>query len=900
MNGESLSKLGRNRPQTLRKTLLLGVAACAILCAERGTANAQDRSAASSVDSEELELIVVTGSRIRGVQAVGSNVIGLARENLIEMGAPSTGDLLRKLPQIVGLGASETGARAQNAAANVTRSMSVNLRGIGSNATLLLLNGRRLPPAGTQGQITDASVIPALGVARFEVVPDGGSAIYGSDAVTGVVNMITRSDFEGMETAGRFGFADGYHEWNIGHIAGFAWDGGNLTATMDYSRHSALKGVDRDFYTSDLRSQGGSDFRSQNCVPGNIVVGGVPYAIPAGGVTPATVGSLTPNTRNLCDNLTRGDIIPKLERMSAMLSLEQEVTSSLSLFAEGYFSRREFVLTDSQLTSNLSVPSANPFYVNPTGGTGPVTVQYDFALDGGLPRNPGFAESWQSVAGFRFDFAQDWQLEGYASYGESADQVSRTQNINTTSAGINSFLANTNPAVAFNPFGPGGTNNPTTIAAVRNGQFVIDGDTSLNVYSVQADGPLFDMPAGSVRIAVGAEYRKEKLNGLLLAGSTTAPVQIPSAADRNIKAIYGELYVPILGEDGGAGRLDLSLAGRYEDYNDFGDTFNPKIGAVWQPLSALSFRGSWGTSFRAPSLAENDARSSGYGLYGDTLPCNHLPPATTCFGIGIAGGNPDLQPEEATTWSLGLDIHPESIPGLRASLTYFDIDYDNQIAGLRGTSGLLTNPVYAPYRTLNPTSQQVTDLLTSGLPINSPINAGLVTYIQDGRRHNVAATVARGFDFDVNYLWDTDHGDFNFGASGAYFTKLKTAAAAGAAFIDVLNTLDYPQRFRVRGTVGWRDGPINVQSALNYVNAYWQRGVTPERKIGSYATVDLHVAYNFDEAQSLSLLRGVSLAIDVANLFDQDPPFVNLAGGHDPQTANPIGRRIAFSVRKAW
>jgi iron complex outermembrane receptor protein len=849
---------------------------------------------AQTPPAQEPSEIVITGSRIRGVEATGSNVIALDRDVIIETGAPSAGDLIRRLPQVVGLGASETASGAQNGAANVTRGVSVNLRGIGSNATLLLFGGRRMPPAGTQGQFTDASVIPTIAIERLEVVADGGSAIYGSDAVTGVVNLVPRRNFEGAETTARYGVADGYSDWSAAQIAGFSWDSGHVTGAVEYTSHSALRGRDRDFYTSDLRSRGGSDFRSQQCSPGTILVGGVPYAIPANSNGDLSGATLTPNTRNLCDNLKRGDIIPDLERLSGFVSLEQRLGDRVTLFGEGFFSQRSFTLRESQVTSNVNVTSANPFYFNPTGGTDPVTVQYDFANDGGLPENPGDATSWQATLGARFELGGDWRAEVYGSHGRSDDEVRRRQNLNTTPQGINAALANPDPAQAFNPFGGGGVSNAATVAAIRNGLFVIQGDTDLTVFGVQADGPLFSLGGHDVRLAVGAEYRDEGLANTLTSGSTAAPVRTAGDISRDVTAVFAEAYVPLVRQDGGH-EVDLSLASRYEEYSDFGSTFNPKVGLSWRPNSSVSLRGSWGTSFRAPGLAENDPRSGGFGLYGDTLPCDHLPPATTCFGIGLAGGNPDVKAEEATTWSVGIELTPEALPNFRASATYFSIDYENQILALRGSAGLLTNPIYSRYRTLNPTPEQVEALLNSGLPINTPINAALVTYIQDGRRQNLGQTMAEGVDFGLSNAWTVGGGQVTAGLNASYFTKLETAAAPGAPQVDVLNTINFPQRFRARGDLGWRGEAFSALAFINYVNGYDQTGVTPIRKIDSFTTVDLHFGYD-----ASALVSGLSLSLDVQNALDKDPPFVNIAGGYDPQSASPLGRLVALSLRKSW
>ena len=674
------------QPNSIQWSVAAAVALSLGLCSGTATAQAAD-------DEADLTEVVVTGSRIRGIEPTGSPVLVVDREAIVLAGTTTTTDLLRKVPQIVGLGASETASAAQNGAANVTRASGVNLRGIGSNATLLLFDGRRLPPSGTQGQLTDASVVPAIALQRVEVVADGGSSIYGSDAVTGVVNLIPRSTFTGNESVVRFGVADSYDELQVAHIFGTSWGSGNLVIAGEYGDHSGLDGADRDFYTTDLRARGGSDLRPTTCSPGNIVVGGVSYIIPEGstgvGLTPQTV---LPGTRR-CDNLPRGHIMPEVTRGNVFLSGNQDITEQFSLYLQGLYSRREFELRDSGAVSNLSVPRTNPFYFNPTGGTGNVTVQYDFANDFGLAVNPGTAESYQGTLGGRYRFGKDWQLDAYVSYGASDDEVRRTNNLNTTSTGINARLANPDPQQAFNPFGSGSSNSAAVNDALSNGQFIIQGGTELTVYAVQADGPVFDLPGGSVRLAVGAEYRDEELNSLLQSGSTVAPVVVPGYSSRSVKAVFGEVFVPLVGADNavaGAQRLDLSISARFEEYSDFGNTSNPKVGLVWGPIPSLLVRGSWGTSFRAPGLAENDPRSGGYGLYGDNLPCPiAIPPATTCFGIGIAGGNPDLDPEDATTWSLGLEFTPESIAGLRAGITYYDIDYQNQIIGLRGTAGLL-------------------------------------------------------------------------------------------------------------------------------------------------------------------------------------------------------------------
>jgi iron complex outermembrane receptor protein len=272
-----------------------------------------------------------------------------------------------------------------------------------------------------------------------------------------------------------------------------------------------------------------------------------------------------------------------------------------------------------------------------------------------------------------------------------------------------------------------------------------------------------------------------------------------------------------------------------------------------------------------------------------------LPPATTCIGIGIAGGNPDVQAEEATTWSVGMELTPQVLPGLRASLTYFSIDYENQILGLRGTAGILTNPLYAQYRILNPSAEQIAALLGSGLPINTSITPALVTYIQDGRRHNLGKTIAKGIDAALHYDWDLGGGQLGVGFNGSYFTEYTASLAPGAPQADVLSTINFPQRFRGRGEIGWRRNEFRAVAFVNHVSGYDQTGVTPIRSVDAYTTVDLHLGYDLSQ-----LSDGLDVAIDVQNIADEDPPFVNLSGGYDPQSTNPLGRLVAVSLRKSW
>ncbi len=867
------------RPSTLLGRSALGVLALALAT----PALAQDEAPSTEAPAAEQD-IVVTGSRIRGIDPVGSAVIAIDADQIMEEPVTSTNDILRRVPQVVSLGANRAGGNAQNGAANATRGAGINLRGLSTNATLLLYDGKRLPPQGTQGQFTDPSAIPSIALGRIEVVADGTSAVYGSDAVAGVVNLILRKDFSGIEVRGRYGITDAdYYEAQAALLVGHKWDSGWIMAAGEFAKNNNLFGSELDFYTSDNRSRGGRDLRGTNCAPGTIVASGVNYAIPAAGVTPGTVGSLVAGTRNLCEFRSIAQVIADQERWSGVAAASQELTDGIRVFADGFYSRRSGTLLFNP-TANATVPSTNPFFVSPVPGATSVTVQTNFlAATGPLP-NPYWASTWNASAGVEADLFGDFQGTVYYAQGRSEEVADRRRS-GINAGALAATLADTNPATALNVFG--GANNPATLARITDNFFVIEGKTRLEVVNAQIDGSLFAIPGGNVRIALGAEHRVEYTYTSLLTGQSATQVRTASDGSRNVDAVFAELFVPIVGADNaapGLERLNLSLALRHENYSDFGSTTNPKIGVTYSPWTGLVLKGTYGTSFRAPTFTEVSTVGGGAGLYFDTLPG----PSGNQIGIGIAGGNPGLKPEQATTWSFGVDVAPVALPGFTASLNYFRIDYTDQIQALRGTPGLLTNPIYSQFVQFNPTPAQVSALVSSGLPINAAINQSLVTFIADGRRQNLGTSLFRGLDFTAAYRWNWGGVDLDAGIQGTYILDYLFEAVPGAGLVDVLDTIGFTQQFRTQADIGAKVGGFKSRLTWNHLNGYTNTTSTVVRDVSNYDTFDLLIGYDFTDR--------INLSLDVRNLFDEDPPFVDTTNGFDPQASNPIPRMFAITA----
>ncbi len=874
---------GRKNMKSLCNRLHLGASlfALASLAAMGGAAQAQAQDTAAATDDEDM--IIVTGSRIRGIEAVGSNVIGINMEDIQAEPVISTNDLLRRVPQVVSLGANRAGGSAQNGAANATRGAGINLRGISTNATLLLYDGRRFPAQGTQGQFTDPSVIPSLALGRVEVVADGASAIYGSDAVAGVVNLILRTDVDGIEGRFRYGMTEGdYSEKQAAVIAGRRWDTGRIMIAAEYSENDPLFGSELDWYQQDNRYRGGRDLRNTNCAPGTITASGVTYAIPQGGVTPATAGSLQPGTRNLCFNGGEDHVVWSQERTSVVGAFSQEL-GPVRFFADGFYSERSGNVPIAP-NINATVPRANPFFVSPVSTANTVTVNYSLVPAIGQLLNPYKSDSWNAVAGLEADLFGDFRGTVYYAYGKSSEVADRRRS-GINAGALNLALADTNPATALNVFG--GPNNPATIANITDNLFVIIGRTRLEVINGQIDGTLLSLPGGDMRMALGAEHRVEYTFTDLLTGQSSNIRSTASDGSRNVDAVFGELFVPVFGAgNGGSGmeELSVSLALRHEEYSDFGNTTNPKIGVTWVPVDGLTVKGSFGTSFRAPTFTEVSTVAGGAGLYFDTLPG----PNGNQIGIGLAGGNPGLQPETADTWSFSVDVEPVPVPGLRASISYFRIDYTNQIQALRGTPGLLTNPLYADFVQFNPTPQEVTALINSGLPINSAINASQVTFIADGRRQNLGTTKLRGLDFTLSYDTDVGAAELSAGIQGTYVMDYMFEAVPGSGLRDVLNTFGFAPRFRTQADIGAKIGALRSRLVWNYLNGYANNTVTPVQKVSSYSTFDLSVSYEIND--------NFTLSGDVRNLFDANPPFVDTTNGWDPQSASPFPRMFSVTA----
>jgi iron complex outermembrane receptor protein len=477
----------------------------ALVCAGgMGAAMAQEAPA-------KLDSVVVTGTLIRGALPVGAPVSKLDREAIEKSGAASTTDLLRLLPQVQNLGATDShNNNTQNANQNITSGSGINLRGLGPESTLTLVSGVRLAPGGLAAQYTDPATIPPLAIERIEVITDGGSATYGSDAVGGVVNIRLRKRFDGVQLTARRGQGQGLHQTQVGAIAGRNWEGGNLMFAIDKNKRSRLSADDRAFYADDMRPWGGPDLRGFNASPGNIQVGSTRYGIPAGqngrGLSAAQLAA-TPNRQSIYKGR---DALPEQDRLSLVGAFSQELSPTMRFSLEAFGSERKYERFTDPSSGSYTVRPANPFFMSPVVGATSTVVNYSWIHDLGNNLSQGHERTGRVMAGLDFDIGTDWSGNAYVATSRT-DEKSLSGNINGNA--VNAALADTNPATALNLFCDGAAfacNNPATLDKIRAFN---DRNSSYKMHDVgmKFDGPVMKLPAGKLRVAVGGEIHKDEM-----------------------------------------------------------------------------------------------------------------------------------------------------------------------------------------------------------------------------------------------------------------------------------------------------------------------------------------------------------------------------------------------------
>ncbi len=947
-----------------------------------------------TLQSGELGAMVVTGSRVRGVEPPGAAVLQLDEFDFRNSTRPSVADVLRMLPQVLNFGGDEAlvgGASVQNSTLNTTYARSINLRGLGASSTLVLVNGRRIAPSGAAAQLTDVSSIPLAAIERIEVHTEGASSVYGSDAVGGVVNFILKRRSQEIVSAGRFEQGDDIDGYQFSQLIGRTWRSGAVTFTYAHRYRSRLLAADRaGLYNDDFTAYGGADNRPLHASPPNLRFDAASvtnemraYAVPRFETnSPLRLAQLDASSNLNRQSIWRArSVLPEQRHHSFVLSAEQEIASSTKAYFDGFFTRRDFEQAMPNVAgtfATVAVPASNPY--SPCHATNDgrndlgidcagsaIDVAYSSLADLGTSVRTGHHSALHLSAGLQFE-AGEWLSDLSVTLSKSATRRASNNYMNNAALamavgnsvdGDGSIVPPGTPAAftlppgvpLLNPFCTG-CNSQGTADFMRASQYLgSDYEQTNALWSF--NGPIGEVPGGSVRAAVGFEFRRDEFGsfndlntGLVYVTPTNTELhKTGSANDRELTSAFMELHVPIFGERNarpGLRVLEFALSARRESYDDLGTQSNPRIGVRYSPSPSLSFTATYATSFRAPSLSDRDPRSTAQigagppagGAYTvEQLDLEHGDTARQVFVIGRSGGNASLVPETAKSWSGGLTWRPSFAPRTQLGLHYYSIDYNNRIDAPGANAGPITaithptgyydefityNPAFFPERAARNGSVDGFDATTAAgfeavlqslYSSTDPPFAGAapdpanVVAVLDGRRSNAARLTTRGLDLSLQRTWKNRYGTWHFDAAANLVFEWKTAPSRNAPLVDSVDRIFNPVSKQATAQLTWQLEPWTIVMASRYTGSYdndTRGAASREMRVDDYLVHDVLAAYAWG-SRANDLLSGVRVTLGVQNVLDVAPPLaLNMNIVFDPQYASPIGRYWSLGISKRW
>lgn len=879
-----------------------------------------------------MQRVVVTGSQIKRIDGETALPVQiLKRADIDRIGASTTEELVKQLSSLSSAGSSTTAANASGyGGANIA---TVSLRGLGSARTLVLVNGRRVSvygggSAGASGSSVDINSIPLSAIERVEVLKDGASAVYGSDAIAGVVNFILRKDFDGIELTGTYGQPSqggAGKDKKASLFAGwgkFGDDGYNVTLGINLQETNAILGADRSF-ANRLNVGERNDLTSSIAFPANVLIGSalrnpqLPNCGPVSEVSPFTP------TRCSFDNSQYASIQPYSKKANVLSNGRLTLTPNAEAYYEASYtantttsSTQPVPLAYNAITtaSNPYVPAfkaltaqygnlglggfillpSSPYYpaafaaANGVAGR-PLLLNYRDVINGARSTRDD-SKNTRLLIGARGTWS-GWDLDSAALYNESKVNEDLLAGYAQYSKALPIFNSG-----AINPFGD--TTDQTAIDAARAAEFrgtAFSSKTSTTSIDVKGSRELFSLGNGTVALALGAELRREKFEYDPSVAIQTGDIAglggnaFPVTGARTVASTYAELSVPL------ARKLDLDVAARYDRYQGVGSTVNPKASFRWQPTDTFLLRSSVGSGFRAPSLTDlytPQATSITANGTRDPVRCPNLATgaATDCSFqfTTVTGGNPNLQPEKSLSYTIGVLIEP--VKELSVSLDAFRVNLKNAIVvgGLSSTYFLANASRAAQYA----------GFIQRGAPDGNASGVGpIISILQTNT--NLFKTQLAGVDLDAKYGWRLASGDrLTARLSGTYLGKYDVQGADGTYTSSLDQALNASGgvvlRWKHNATVGYEMGKLTASLSQNYQKAYTDAlaslaaaGSTP-RRVAAYQTFDAQVTY--------AGWQSTKLTVGIKNLFDRDPPYTNLTsnflGGYDVSYADPRGRFV--------
>ena len=861
------------------------------------------RTAVSSSPTEGTpEILVETGTQIPGDVPDRHELQVIDGDRLRQSGFSTAADVLNQLPMFFRGGPSQNlGVSGNESETNVGAGTGANLRGLGAGATLVLLDGRRLAPSGGDGDFVDISNISLTAIDRVEILTNGASAVYGSDAIAGVVNFITRSAAAGTQTRIELNsVTEGtLRESTIGQLIAARSQSGTGILSLEYEQRTSLLASDRTFVNSDLTANGGPDLDTPYSNPATVRAGSQTWAVPHGQDGSSWSTRLQPGTQNLENIYLDTDAFPAQQHWSALGNWRQQINDRFAIAVHGLWSHRLTTEQNSGQRLSLSVPSTNPFYAYPSGASGPLVVEYNLGKDLGPQITPATVTISQLGLDLEMDLSD--RLRATVSINDATEKDHQVTFGKAELSLLNASLANSSPLEAFNPFGDGSHTAAATLRGIQQLPW-FDTHSELDSVRIALSGTLFEWSAGPVKEAFGFEARRQFF-------STTADQSVLTpAADydyqRHLSASFAELRIPFFGAtDSDAGpQMLVTAAGRYEKYSDFGGSFSPLGKILWSPGAGFKVTGTAGESFRAPSLVSLDVRNNGSVI---TPLADASSPTGVANALVASGGNASLRAEHAWTRTLGMSwsSSPQP-PSALVQLGFFDVHYTGRIQSGAFRPDILNDPGSASLVIRHPTPALRDEICHSGqfdgqlaTCENEPIAA-----IVDLRLLNIDSLLTRGVDFQAQLEVMRLGGILRWKVNGTYTTEFTEVPAPSVPGVRLLDTLGNPLALRILSSLQGEWHRAETSLDLNYQNAYSNTQTTPASRIASWTTIDAHASYHFPR-DTVGFLEGMEIGITVKNVSNRPPPFainVPLALGWDPANADVYNRTVRIYLEKCW
>ncbi|MDE2619084.1 MAG: TonB-dependent receptor [Sphingomonadales bacterium] len=872
-----------------RRALFLGGAALAIALSAPAQAQNSGGEESPAANSE----IVVTGTLIRQ-KTVSSPLSVVSGGEIAARAVTNPAELVATIPGNAG---SEAGVDQLNQPLT-SGTAQFNLRNLGLGSTLVLVNNRRQTlsavAAGDGSTFVDInSLVPLIAIQRIEVVKDGGGATYGSDAVAGVVNFITRTRVDRPEITARMNFIDGASQVDIQGIAGVKAAGGDLVLAASYYKSTRLGTNERDF--SQAKTFGRPSWHSVSGfgMPGSYILPGGSTVADPDCLNAAFPDSFknSPTDRCRFDFSGYFDLIPQERRIQAMATWNGSVADGVELNLEGAYANSQTFTASSPsfpiLATSPVVPASNPF--NPFGQD----VRFVGRLLNGA-YGPSITlneyDTFRLAAGLTGKLAPRWTWSVNATYSQQAALYDKPDTLKTRL--LNALRgfggANCDPLTGvagagscsyFNPFGsayvnPAKANSPELVRSLI-GYSGLRGKASLVTFDGLVSGDVADFGGGTIQAALGAQYRRSTFRhdwgDYINAGELITLGQAPDfSGAQEVTSVFGEAKVPL------TGLADLTLSGRYEKYADSFSRFTPKVSLLVRPLDVLTLRASWGKAFRAPSVFQLSAVQTAQPSVQDGAG-NFIFVNTQTFG------DPSLRPEKSTNWNLGATFAPVS--GLELNLDYWDFRYEDLIVKEN------------PQPIINAARAGDTAALAR---VTRDIN-GTLTLVKL-RFVNASSVKVAGIDASARYRFETGIGQFQLNADWTRVTRYDIQLSAGAAPLNGLGSVNFNNlgrsmpRDRVEYGLNWSLGASAFNVRGHYVSPYTndRTGITNAR-IGAWNSFDLQYNRTFS-----GIAGGTTLSLGVVNVFDKSPPVAQLNLGFDPIVHDPRGRVFTVALNQKF